>query len=53
MSFVHVAVFDGADDPMPASTAFVELQPGIGDGSAEVRPRSDATIVDSYRMLAR
>jgi hypothetical protein len=50
VSFLHVAVLDGADNPLSASAAFGEFQSGIQDRCAEGPAPSDATVVGSYGL---
>src|ERR1700730_2035820 len=49
VSFLHVAVIDGDENPLTASAAFGEFQSGIGDRCAEGPAPADATIIGSYR----
>jgi hypothetical protein len=51
VSFVHVVLLDGEENPLNASAAFGEFQAGIGERCAEGPFPSDATVVGSYRML--
>lgn len=51
VSFVHVALTEGEDNPLSHSAAFAEFQSGIGGRLAEGPTQSDATVVGSYRML--
>lgn len=51
VSFVHVAVLDGDENPLSASAAFAKFQSGIGDRCAEGPAAADATVVGSYRLL--
>jgi hypothetical protein len=50
VSFVHVAVIDGTDNPLMASPAFAVFQAGIADRCAEGPFPADATVVGSYRV---
>ena len=50
VSFVHVAVVDGATNPLTASAAFGKFQAGIQDRCAEGPTPADATIVGSYQF---
>jgi hypothetical protein len=51
VSFVHVAVLDGADNPLTSSAAFGEFQSGIKDRCAEGPVAVDATVIGSYGLL--
>jgi hypothetical protein len=51
VTFLHVAMVDGEDNPLTHSAAFGEFQSGIGGRVAEGPAQSDATVVGSYRML--
>jgi acyl dehydratase len=51
VSFVHVAVLDGDDNPLQASPAFARFQAGIGERCAEGPTPASATTVGSYGML--
>jgi len=53
VSFLHVAVLDGDDNPLTKSAAFAEFQSGIADRLAEGPFQADATAVGSYRLLPR
>ena len=48
VSFVHVAVTDGAANPLSASQAFGKFQAGIQDRCVEGPAAADATIAGSY-----
>jgi hypothetical protein len=52
VSFLHVAVIDGADNPLTASAAFAGFQSGIQDRCAEGPAPANATIIGSYQQLA-
>ena len=52
VSFVHVAVIDGDENPLSSSAAFAEFQSGIGARCAEGPAPADATIVGSYRFFS-
>jgi hypothetical protein len=52
VSFVHVALLDGEENPLTASAAFGEFQSGIQDRCAEGPIPVDATIVGSYRLVS-
>jgi len=49
VSFLHVAVIDGATNPLSASSAFAEFQAGIQDRCVEGPAAADAVIVGSYQ----
>jgi hypothetical protein len=51
VSFLHVAVLDGDENPLTTSTAFGEFQSGVKDRCAEGPTPSDATIIGAYRLL--
>jgi hypothetical protein len=51
VSFLHVAVLDGEENPLTSSPAFGEFQSGIKDRCAEGPLPSDASAVGNYRML--
>jgi hypothetical protein len=50
VSFVHVVVHEGDDDPLGDSAAFAAFQQGIGDRVIEPPTAEDATVVGSYRF---
>jgi hypothetical protein len=49
VSFLHVAVLDGGDNPLLASAAFAEFQSGIKDRCIDGPAPADATVIGSYR----
>ncbi len=51
VSFLHVAVLDGEENPLFDSAAFARFQSGLGDRLIEGPAVSDATVIDSYRFL--
>ena len=51
VSFVHVAVIDGDENPLTVAGAFAAFQSGIGDRCAEGPKAADARAVGSYRLL--
>ena len=51
VSFVHIAVLDGEENPLQASAAFAAFQAGIQDRCVEAPAAADATVVGSYRLL--
>jgi hypothetical protein len=50
VSFVHVAVVDGASNPLASSAAFAEFQRGIKDRCADGPAAADADIIGSFRL---
>ena len=50
VSFLHVAVIDGAENPLSTSAAFGEFQSGIKDRCAEGPTPSDAAVTGSYGL---
>ncbi|MGP4016491.1 hypothetical protein [Saccharopolyspora sp. 5N708] len=48
VTFLHVAVFDGAEDALSDSAAFQRFQNGIGDRLAGPPQVSEATVIGSY-----
>jgi hypothetical protein len=52
VSFVHVAVIEGAANPLQSSKAFARFQSDIGQRVEEGPTAADATIVGSYRLVA-
>ena len=51
VSFVHVAVVDGDENPLSDSAAFAKFQSGIKDRCADGPAASDATVIGSYQLL--
>jgi hypothetical protein len=51
VSFLHVAVLDGDDNPLAASEAFGEFQSGHKDRCTEGPVPADAAVIGSYRLL--
>jgi hypothetical protein len=51
VSFLHVAVIDGDENPLSALAAFGEFQSGIQDRCAEGPIPADASIVGNYRLI--
>src|SRR6478735_12113788 len=51
VSFVHVAVVDGDENPLTTSPAFAEFQRAIGDRVTVGPTPSKATLVASYGLL--
>ena len=52
VSFVHVAVTDGGDNPLTSSPAFAAFQAGIGERCAEGPTPAEATVIGDFRLLA-
>ena len=52
VSFLHVAVIDGAVNPLSESAAFAKFQAGIQDRCAEGPAAADAAIVGSYQFTS-
>ena len=50
VSFVHVALLDGEENPLTTSAAFAEFSSGVKDRCAEGPVPADAAIVGSYRL---
>jgi hypothetical protein len=50
VSFVHVAVLEGDQNPLARSVAFGQFQSAIGERCAEGPVAADAAVVGSYRM---
>jgi len=51
VSFVHLAVIDGDENPLTTSAAFAAFQAGIAERVVEGPAPADATAVGSYRLL--
>jgi len=51
VSFLHVAVLDGEENPLSTSVSFGEFQSGIKDRCAEGPMPSDATVIGNYQLL--
>ena len=50
VSFVHVAVVEGDQNPLTSSAAFGRFQSGIAERCAQGPAAADATVVGSYRL---
>ncbi len=50
VSFVHVAVLEGEQNPLTSSAAFGQFQSGIGERCAQGPLAADAAVVGSYRL---
>jgi hypothetical protein len=51
VSFLHVAMLDGEDNPLSRSAAFAEFQAGIMERCAEGPTPSDAAVLGDYGLL--
>ena len=51
VTFIHVALVEGDDNPLSGSAAFTEFQRGVGGRTAGPVTRADATVVGSYRFF--
>jgi hypothetical protein len=52
VSFVHVAIIEGEENPLADSAAFASFQEGIADRCDEPPQAQDATVIGSYRFFA-
>jgi hypothetical protein len=52
VSFVHVAVHEGDDDPLPGLPAFQEFQRGISGRVLAPPVVSGAELIGSYRLIS-
>ena len=52
VSFLHVATFEGAENPLTTSAAFAQFQSGIADRVAEGPTPADGLAIGSYQPLA-
>jgi hypothetical protein len=50
VSFVHVAVVEGDQNPLTSSAAFGQFQSAIAERCAQGPAAADATVVGSYRL---
>ena len=50
VSFVHVALVEGDENPLTRSAAFAEFQRAIAERCAELPVASEATVVGHYRF---
>jgi hypothetical protein len=50
VSFLHVAVIEGEENPLSTSPAFAEFQSGIKDRCEEGPIAADTAVVGSYRL---
>jgi hypothetical protein len=51
VSFVHVAVLDGDENPLTSSPAFAAFQAGIAERCVEGPIPADATAIGTFRLL--
>jgi len=51
VSFVHVALIEGDDNPLARSAAFAEFQREAGERMIGPLIRADAAVVGSYRFF--
>jgi hypothetical protein len=51
VSFVHLAVLDGEENPLTTSPAFAAFQAGIAERCAEGPVPADATAIGDFRLL--
>ena len=51
VSFVHVAVLDGDENPLASSPAFAAFQAGVADRCAEGPVPADATAIGNFHLL--
>ena len=51
VSFVHVAILDGDENPLVSLPAFAAFQAGIGERCAEGPIPADATAIGNFRLL--
>jgi len=52
VSFVHVAVLDGEENPLTSSPAFAAFQAGIAERCAEGPVPAEATAIGTFRLLS-
>ncbi len=51
VSFVHVAILEGDDNPLSSSPAFAAFQTDIGARCVESPVPADATAIGNFRLL--
>jgi hypothetical protein len=51
VSFLHVALLDGEENPLMRSAAFGKFQSGISSRCAEGPTPSEATVIGDYDLL--
>ena len=52
VSFVHIAILDGEENPLTSSSAFAAFQAGIADRCDEGPIPADATAIGNFRLLS-
>ncbi len=52
VSFLHVAVLGGEENPLSSSPAFSEFQSGIADRLVEGPVQADATLIGNFGLLS-
>jgi hypothetical protein len=52
VSFVHVAVTDGDENPLTSFPAFAAFQADIGERCAEGPTPAEATVIGNFGLLA-
>jgi hypothetical protein len=52
VTFIHVAVTDGEDNPLSSSPAFAAFQAAIAERCAEGPTPADATVIGDFGLLA-
>jgi hypothetical protein len=52
VSFVHVAVTDGDENPLTSSPAFAAFQADIGERCAEGPSPAEAAVIGNFGLLA-
>ena len=52
VSFVHVAVLEGEENPLTSSPAFAAFQAGVAERCAEGPIPADATAIGNFRLLS-
>ena len=52
MTFVHVAITDGEENPLTSSPAFARFQAAIAERCAEGPAPADATVIGNFRLLS-
>ena len=52
VTFVHVAAYDGEDNPLQRSAAFKEFQQDFASRAADAPEFSDVTLVGEYGFVA-
>ena len=52
VSFVHVAIIDGDDNPLSRAAAFAEFTAGVAERCVEGPTPSNGTVVGSYGLTS-